>query len=237
MKKIVLLLALSAMFFVSSSFADEKPRIGVLRFTNNTHASWWYSGVGTDLQDMLASELVNTKSFQVLERKEIDAVFSELKLGESGMVDERTKSQLGKIKGAKYLVSSTVSAFQEDTSGQAGGFGFMGFNIGGEKKKAYMAVDLKVLDVETGEVIDARTVEATSSSGGLDLSGAFGFFSGNMSKHEKTPVGKAIRGCIIEIADYLQCSLAKSKNDACMLEFKEKEAKRREKTKKSIDLE
>ncbi len=44
--------------------AGEKPRIGVLRFTNHTSAGWWRGSIGTDLQDMLASELASTKSFQ-----------------------------------------------------------------------------------------------------------------------------------------------------------------------------
>jgi hypothetical protein len=58
-----------------------------------------------------------------------------------------------------------------------------------------------------------------------------------MQKEEKTPTGKAIRACIMEIAEYLDCSLTKGKNDPCMQEYKEKESKRREKTKKSIKLE
>jgi hypothetical protein len=48
------------------SMAESKPSVGVLRFTNNTSAGWWNAGVGNELQDMLASELVSTDSFQVL---------------------------------------------------------------------------------------------------------------------------------------------------------------------------
>ena len=43
----------------------------------------------------------------------------------------------------------------------------MGVSVGGDKGKAYMAVDLKVMDTNTGEIADARTVEATSESSGL----------------------------------------------------------------------
>ena len=73
-------------------------------------------------------------------------------------MDEATKVNLGKIKGAKYLISGTVSAFEEDTSGSGSGIGFMGFSIGKDQKKAYIAVDLKVISVETGEILDSRTV-------------------------------------------------------------------------------
>jgi curli biogenesis system outer membrane secretion channel CsgG len=226
-----------SLVFISGAFAAEKPRLGVLRFTNDTNAGWWKASVGRDLQDMLIAELASTKSFQVLERKEIDAVLSEQDLGASGRVDKATKAKMGKLKGAKYLVAATVSAYEEDTSGTGGGIGIAGFSIGGKKEKAYMAVDLKVIDTTTGEIADARTVEASSSSSALSLGGHVGVFSGGLSQYSKTPTGKAIRACIIEIADYLQCSLIRGQDDSCMDEYAAKESKRREKTKQSIDLE
>jgi len=222
---------------ISGAFASEKPRLGVLRFTNDTNAGWWRASIGRDLQDMLISELASTKAFSVLERKEIDAVMSEQDLGASGRVSKATKAKMGKLKGAKYLVAATVSAYEENTSGTGGGIGIHGFSIGGKQEKAYMAVDLKVIDTTTGEIADARTVEASSSSSALSLGGHVGGFSGGLSQYAKTPTGKAIRACIIEITEYLQCSLTKGKNDSCMDEYAAKESSRREKTKKSIDLE
>ncbi len=221
----------------SLGWADEKPRIGVLRFTNQTHAGWWSGNMGYELQDMLASELANTKAFQVLERKEINAVMGEQDLGASGRIDPRTRAKIGKIKGARYLVSGTVSAFEEDTSGTGGGIGILGFHIGGSKGKAYMAVDLKVIDTETGEIVDNRTVEASSEKYGVNVGGGIAGVYGNLGKHEKTPTGKAIRACIIEISDYLVCSMTKGKDNPCMQEYVAKESKRRDKTKKAIDLE
>ncbi len=234
--KYCILMCLSFVF-VSGAFAAEKPRLGVLRFTNETNAGWWRASIGRDLQDMLISELASTKSFQVLERKEIDAVLGEQDLGASGRVDKATRAKMGKLKGAKYLVAATVSAYEEDTSGTGGGIGIAGFSIGGKKEKAYIAVDLKVIDTTTGEIADARTVEASSSSSALNLGGHVGIFSGGLSQYSKTPTGKAIRACIIEIAEYLQCSLTRGKDDSCMDEYAAKESSRREKTKKSIDLE
>lgn len=232
---VVLLLVLC--LSVSAAFAADKPRLGVLRFTNNTSAGWWSGSTGSDLQDMLIAELASMKSFSVLERKELDAVLGEQNLSASGRVDSRFKAQMGKLKGAQYLVAATVSAFEEDTSGGGGGISFKGISIGGERDRAYMAVDLKVIDVNTGEVVDVRTVEATAKSGGLSLGLSKGYFAGNLGKYSKTPTGKAIRACVMEIAEYLECSMVKGKNDSCMQEYNQKESNRRNKTKGSIDLE
>jgi curli biogenesis system outer membrane secretion channel CsgG len=238
MKKGIFVLILGLVLIpFSLGWAAEKPRIGVLRFTNQTSAGWWSGSMGYELQDMLASELANTKAFQVLERKEINAVLGEQDLGASGRVDPRTRAKMGKIKGAKYLVAGTVTSFEQNTSGGGGGINIAGFSIGGKKDKAYMAVDLKVIDTETGEIVDNRTIEATSESTGLRFGASLGIVSGNLGKYEKTPVGKAIRACIIEISEYLECSMTKGKDDSCMQAYAEKDSRRREKTKKSIELE
>jgi curli biogenesis system outer membrane secretion channel CsgG len=220
----------------STAFAGEKPRIGVIRFTNNSHASWWHSGTGSELQDMLIAELASTESFSILERKELDSVIGELKLGESGLVDQRTKGELGKLKGAKYLIAGTVSSFEENTSGSDAGVSFMGFSVGGKKVTAYLAVDVKLIDVETGEIVESKTIEANSSGGGLRVSGSVLGMSGDLGKEEKTPAGKAIRACVVHVADYLECRLTKDADDSCRKEFAQKEKKRREKTRKSVDL-
>jgi curli biogenesis system outer membrane secretion channel CsgG len=236
MRKHAILTAVVVILLVAvQAFAAEKPRIGVLRFTNHTSASWWGYTSGTELQDMLISELANTKAFRVLERQELEKVLSEQKLSESGLVDESTRLKPGRIKVAQYLVASTVSAFQEDTSGSDQGISIYGFHVGGAKKTAYMAVDLKVLDTETGEIVNTRTVEATSEGGGFSLSGSLGILGGNLGKQEKTPVGKAIRACVIEIAAYLECSMTKPGDD-CIKKYEEKEKKRKEKTGKAIKL-
>ena len=153
--------------FAATGTAQEKPRIGVLRFTNQTSAGWWSASVGRELSDMLASELVSTRSFQVLDRKDIDAVLDEQDLGDSGRVSEATKAKLGQIKGAKYLVAATVSSFEEDVKGTGGGVRFKGLRVGGSQNKAYIAIDLKVVDTETGEIVDARTHRSRSQGTGV----------------------------------------------------------------------
>ena len=166
-RKVVLIALFLLLTGFTAGYGEEKPRIGVLRFTNDTNAGWWNSNVARELQDMLASELVSTKKFQVLERSEIDAVLGEQDLGASGRISKSTRAKLGKIKGAKYLVAGTVSAYEEDVSGTGGGVSFKGISVGGKKEKCYIAVDVKVIDTETGEIVDARTIEANAKGGGL----------------------------------------------------------------------
>lgn len=238
MKKLTLTLLTACLLlvFLTQPLAAEKIRVGVLRFTNHTAAGWWHGSVGSDLQDMLASELVSTKAFSVLERKEIDAVLGEQDLSASGRVSSKTKVKMKKLKGAQYLIAATVSAYEENTKGAGGGVRFKGLSLGGKKDKAYIAVDMKLIDTETGEIIDARTIEATAKGKALGAGLSLRNFSVGGGGYEKTPTGKAIRACIVYIAEYLECSMVKGKDHKCMDAWDKMESKRKAKTKGAIDM-
>jgi curli biogenesis system outer membrane secretion channel CsgG len=239
MKKLLLsflAVALLMTLFTQPLAAADKIRIGVLRFTNQTAAGWWNSQVASELSDMLASELVSTKAFSVLERKEIDAVLNEQDLSASDRVSSKTKVQMKKLKGAQYLIAGTVSAYEDDVAGKKGAIAFKGISLGGGKNKAYIAVDMKVIDTETGEIVDARTIEANAKGSALGAGLSLRNFSVGGESYKKTPTGKAIRACIVYIAEYLECSMVKGKDDNCMEKWDEMDTKRKEKTKDSISL-
>lgn len=233
MRTSVLSVSLLLLLMSFSAFAAD-PAVGVAEFTNETSAGWWYGGVGRELAGMLSNELSATGKFRVVEREKLNKILAEQDLSESGRVNKATRVKAGKVTGAKYLIFATVSSFEENTAGTGGGISFRGINVGGKKQDAYIAVDLRVVDTTTGDIEYSRSVEARSSGKGINLGLYRGGFGGNLAKHEKTPAGKAIRGVIIEIADYLTCAMVDQ--DDCMEEFDQKDTSRREKTKKSIKL-
>lgn len=231
-RKFVLLLSL--LVLLSTSAFAAKPAIGVSSFTNETSAAWWYGGVGDDLADMLTNELAAMNKFKVVERSKLGPVLEEQDLAASGRVSKATGAKIGKLTGAEYLIMAQLSAFETDVKGTGGGLSFRGVSVGGKKEDAYMAVDLRVVNTTTGEIEFTRTVEARASSSGMSLGLYRGGFGGNLGKYEKTPTGKAIRACIIEISEYLACAMV-DKGD-CMSEYNAKDTSRREKTKKAIKL-
>lgn len=240
MKKIILMVVIAVFIIgIAGDFAvaQEKPRIGVLRFTNQVgNVGWWNATVAEELQDMLSSELVSTGEFQVLERKELDAVLSEQDLSASGRVSKETLVKLKQIKGAKYLIAGTVSAFEQSAE-TGGAVRIKMVSLGGKKSKTYIAVDVKVIDSETGEIVDTRTIEATikgkAIAAGIDFKG----FGAGIEDAKKTPTGKAIRACIIYISEYLTCSMVEGKDSPCMKKWNQMDEKRREKTKSVLSLE
>ena len=220
---------------LSGTASAQKPVLGVAEFRNQTAAGWWRGGVGWELSGMLSNELAGTEKFRVVERSKLEAVLREQDLGASGRVRQGTSAKIGQLTGAQYLVFGTVSAYEEKTQGTGGGISIGGFSVGGRSDEAYIAVDLRVVNASTGELDFTRTVEARSGGFGLSLGAYRGGFGGNLSQYENTPAGKAIRAVLMEISEYLACVMVDK--DSCVAEYKEKEQKRRDKTKSSIKLE
>ena len=120
----------------------------------------------------------------------------------------------GKIKTADIMVTAAVTEFEPEASGGAvglGGGGKVGGNpgrrsSGGSKNKAHMALDIRILDTSTSEVLAATRVQgqATDMKGGLmaGFLGSFGLGAG-LSGYANTPMEKAIRVCIIEAVKYI----------------------------------
>jgi len=214
--------------------AGDKISIGVNDFTNHTSAAWWRGGVGHDLAGMLSNELSSSGKFKVVERQKLGAVIAEQDLAASGRVAPKKAAKMGKLTGADYLVTATVTAYEENVSETGGGLSFGGISVGGAKEDAYLAVDLRVIQTTTGDVKFSRTIEGKAGGGGLNLGFNKQGLSGGLSGKEKTPAGKAIRATIVEITEYLECVMVDK--GSCVDKYKEKEAKRKKKTKESLKL-
>src|SRR6185436_13246415 len=123
-----------------------RPIVAVAEFKNETSAGWWSGGVGRDLAGLLSNELSNTGSFKVVEREKLQSVMEEQNLMASGRAKLSEAAQIGKLTGAQYLVTGTVTSFEANTGHSGGGFSFGGVSIGGKSSTAYVAIDIRVID-------------------------------------------------------------------------------------------
>jgi curli biogenesis system outer membrane secretion channel CsgG len=221
-----------------AAMAREAPTmtVAVIDFTNQTSsANWWNGDVGNQLADVLSNELSATGDFKVIERQKIDAVLAEQDLAASSRMRPGSTPHTGNITGAQYLVTGSVAAYTEDTSNTGGGLNIAGFRVGGGKKQAYVAIDLRVIDAETSEVVYSRTVEGRSSDSAINLGGYLGHgVGGDFGHSQKTPASKAVRAALIEASDYLDCTMVK--RDGCETRYQQKEQHRRDSDKKVLDL-
>jgi curli biogenesis system outer membrane secretion channel CsgG len=149
-----------------------------------------------------------------LERQNISSLKQEMALGSSGYTD-KTGVQKGAIKGADLLVMGAVTGWEPGTSGGGGslGGGMLGkatalFGAAkGAFKKSSMAMDIRIVDTSTSEVLAATRVEGVakdvSLGGFLGAFGGSGGMAGGLGGYAKTPMEKAIRTCLYNATKYI----------------------------------
>jgi curli biogenesis system outer membrane secretion channel CsgG len=193
-------------------YSGPKARIAVADFDVKAAKATWE--IGSGLREMLITALMNSGRFSVLERQALKAVMQEQELSASGAAQQGAGPQRGQIKTAELIITAAVTEFEPQASGGSGGIGggggvaggVLGGLIGASLNKAHMALDIRIIDASTSEVLAATRVEGSAS----DIAGGFmaGFFGGwglgaGLSAYANTPMEKAIRVCIIEAVKYI----------------------------------
>lgn len=89
--------------------AANKPSIAVVAFSNLDGQT---SELGKYLAEEITTTLFQTKRFKVIERHMLDKVLKEQKLQGSGLIDEESARQLGKLLGVTAIVSGTVTELE-----------------------------------------------------------------------------------------------------------------------------
>ena len=203
MKKIISLMLIIIVF--GSVFAQDltglKKRIAVVNFKDK---AGYGHNIGQGIADMLITKLVESKKYIVVERNELDALLKEQGLGQSGLVTQQSAAKVGQLLGVEMMVTGSVSEFGEKKSKVGGGIGsFGGFNIGVATKTARVAVDIRLVNTSTGEIIAAKSAEGEDSSTGLDNVGIEDVNFHNSTTWDNTQLGKASRLAIEQCVDYI----------------------------------
>lgn len=209
-----------------------RPVLGVLKFQDETGGMFLSGGVGRSMTLMLTNELTAKDAFTVVERQKLRAVLEEQNLSASGLVSKESSIAIGKLTGAQYLVTGTVTAFEDNTETRYKS-GFLGMGGGAETVShgGYLAVDLRVIDTTSGEIAFVRTIEGHTEGSVRkgDRRGA------SIAQIDDGPGSRAVRAAVIEIVDYLDCAMVR--RDACVAEFDAKERQRVETTREAARIE
>lgn len=191
-KKIGIFIVVVLCLFVSTTYA--KDRVAVMDFENKTPHGGWRVGQGAS--DMLATALVKAEKFTVFERDKIDAVLKEQDFGASGRIDPTTAAKIGKLIGVEYIVTGAVTEYGQSDSGYSGGGKF---SVG--KKGYHAAVDVRMVNVNTGEIVFADSGSSSKSALSVEV---FGFGGGDKFNEKKAT--EALRGAIDEVSDKIDDS-------------------------------
>jgi TolB-like protein len=138
-RRSVVILALAAVLVAPALRAqDTRPGIAVLPFENGGSYGQDkenFEALQQGIPGMLISELGQNPAARVVDRDRIQTLISEQDLGKDGRVDANTAAKIGKLVGARYMITGTFV----DLYGR-------------------FRTDARIIDVETSEII--KTVKS-----------------------------------------------------------------------------
>jgi TolB-like protein len=111
---------------------DTRPTVAVLPFVNSAigTATTELAPLSKGIADLLITSLAQNTGIRVVERENISRILEEQNMARDGRVDDATAARLGKLLGAKHMVTGS---FITDRSGN-------------------MTVTIKSIDAETGRI-------------------------------------------------------------------------------------
>jgi len=220
MKRLSVLVLVYLAFTTWSLGQAEKKRIAVMDFEFAGIQQWWGGyewDIGKGIADIIVKDLVRDGSFRIIERRALDKLLAEQNFSNSERADPTSAARIGKMLGVDAIVVGSITQFgtenkKKGISGLGGGWGgWGGGTVGKTEGKAQVAIDARLVDVDTGEILAVADGKAESKRSGLLLGGSGGGSGGfgggqidmSSSNFQETILGEATHAAAEEVASDL----------------------------------
>ncbi len=186
-------------------YSGPKKRIAVLSFENKISNRWWDRSWNIEerLTEMVITELMNSNRFIVVERGALDEILAEQDLAAGGRIRRGTEARIGEVLGAQILIKGAVTEFIEKESGGGGAIVLHGIGIGGKSNTGHVAIDMRLIDSTTGQIIQSHRAVGQIKTSGI---GGIAFFKGiafGGTTYKKTALGKATRQAVFDATNFV----------------------------------
>ncbi|MDI6840187.1 MAG: CsgG/HfaB family protein [bacterium] len=173
-----------------------RKKIAVVDFVDKT--KYGRARLGSATSDILLTELGKAGRFILVEREKISEILKEQEFERSGQVDPSQIVHAGKLLGVNAIVTGSVSAFGVRTEGSNC------ILYGHKKQTAEATVDVRVIDVGTGEIIYTET-----GSGVADVKYITVLGIGTSGGYDETIEHEALRAAIVKFTRNLMYQVDK----------------------------
>lgn len=194
-RRTVLVVLLAALAVPAALAAQAKPRIAVLQLQNNTTGRVFGDRLGEAASDEMTTALVKSNEFRVVERAQIESLLAEQALGMSGAIDAATAARVGRLLGVQLVVLGSITQFSVDQ--RSAGVGRLG--VSASFAEAESMLDVRVVDVNTGEIIAVAEGQGKRRFGGAqvrDINLQRDFDAGIAQEALRPAIEKAVEGLL-----------------------------------------
>ena len=148
------------------------------------------------MEEMLTTSLVQVNRFIVLERPEVEKILEEQDFAASDRTTKEGGAKTGKILRAQILVSGAITEFSSKVDETGIGLSTEKLGVGFKQQKAHVAINLRMYDTTTGEVLYSERVEGKATATGIAADYQNRDFGIGGKKFWATPLGEATQQCI-----------------------------------------
>jgi len=198
----------------------RKKRVAILDFDYGTVHSNVAAVFGSDIDigkgitDLLVTYLVKDGTYSVIERKALDKIMAEQNFSNSDRANPTSAAKLGKLLGVDAIITGSITQFGGETKntnigGVGGGLGKVGLGGFGQKKtKAICAIDARIIDIDTAEILGVAEGKGESQRESTSLTGGGGGWSGFGGGHadfgssgfQNTIIGEAVKSATEQLS-------------------------------------
>jgi curli biogenesis system outer membrane secretion channel CsgG len=201
----------------------RKKRVAVFDFDYATVQSYASAAFGTNvdvgkgISDLTVKFLVKDGTYSVIERQAMDKILREQNFSNSDRADPNSAAKIGKLLGVDAIIVGSVTQFGNDTQntkvggggGNWGGYGVGGF--GHKKSKAIVAVDARIVNIDTAEIMGVASGKGESSRESTSLLGGGSNWHGwgggavdfGSSDFQNTILGEAVNAAVQQMSGEL----------------------------------
>jgi curli biogenesis system outer membrane secretion channel CsgG len=124
--------------------------------------------IGKSISNILVTELVKDGSFKIVERSQLERILGEQKLGKDAAISASEAVKLGKLLGVSAVIVGSVTEYNTKTETK----GFLG--VGRKVKTAKVAVNARIVDTSTGEIIFAAEGKGEEEESNVTVGSVYG---------------------------------------------------------------
>jgi hypothetical protein len=139
----------------------------------------------------------------MVERAALADIVKEQELGQTGLIQRETATKVGDMLGAQLLISGALTEFEESSGGGGTGFGIQGINLQLRGNTAHVAVDIRLVDASTGQILKSFNADAKAEERGFAIAANRGKTAFGTDAFYKTPLGQATREAIAKAVKFI----------------------------------
>jgi curli biogenesis system outer membrane secretion channel CsgG len=220
----------SAPAAVSAAPGIQKRRLAVEAFdysavkTNVTAIFNNDVNVGQGIRAILNAKMGQSKTVVLLEREKLSSLIKEQDMGSTNRFKQGTKAKIGQLTGADALLLGDIVIFGRDDVRKGNGVGGVAGMIPGplgvigggmsrarKTDKAVVAINLRLVDAETGEVMETAEARGESTRTSTDWRAVAGTWRGGAgadssmtsSNFQDTIIGEATVAAVAKIVTFI----------------------------------